>query len=190
MDEASSEIGKESVDIYDSRLAVLVWFLLCVGLIRSSVFLWDWGPIVAVAFGPHAVYLGTRLLRRPVRFRISEKGIVDRSIWPSSGFIPWEEILGFRSSRWGLIEVRLLDEDAFLQRQSVLFFVGRLKALYRGQSPAGVWTPFLGKRKGNVLAQLETGLDAYTLATVRRERLQEGGCMETTSHGKSDSDSA
>jgi len=180
MDEASSETAHESVEIFDSRLAVLVWVLLCVGLLLSSTFLWDWGALGVFLFGTNALYAGARLLSRPVRLQITEDGIVDQNFWPHAGFIPWEEIVEFRSRRWGLIEIRLRDADSFLERQSPLFPLSRWKVLVRGWSPAILWTPFLTGSKEDLLAQLESGQDAFTLAAVRRDRMLEDSGTETT----------
>ena len=173
MDETSSSAAGSSVEIYDSPLAVLAWLILCVGLLLSSTFLWDWGAFGVIIFGTHAVYAGARLLHRPVRLRITEEGIVDRIVWPSAGLIRWEEILELRPTRWGLIEIRLRDPDAFMEQRSTLFQLSRFKVLIRGWSPAVLFSLFLTGSRKHLLEQLESGLDAFTLTAVRQDRVLE-----------------
>jgi hypothetical protein len=180
MGQVASENPHESVEIFDSRLSVLTWVLLCVGLLLSSTYLWDWGAFGVLLFGPQLLYASARLLSRPVRLQITEEGVVDRVVWPYAGFIPWEEIIEFRSQRLWVIEIRLRDEDAFLRRQSLMFYLSRMKALYRGWSPAILWTPFLTGPKKELLAQLDSGLEAFTLASIHRELIRQESGPETS----------
>lgn len=180
MDEDDSENAGVSVAIFDSRLTVLAWFLLCVGLLLCSTLIWGWGVVGAVLFGTNAVFGGARLLGRPVRLQITDDGLLDQNFWPYAGFIPWDEILEFRPRRWGLIEIRLRDADSFLERHSPFFQLSRTKVLVRGLSPVVLWTPFLSGSKADLLVQLESGLDRFTLAGIRRDRMLERGRAGTT----------
>ena len=128
-------------------------------------------------FGSYSVWSLMRFVRPRVRVRITEDGIVDESFWwYSPGLIRWDEIVDFRTTKWGLVRIDLVDEAAFLERLSGLKQLARIKSMLNGLGPALIVPWALEGSKRDLMETLETALDSYTLAAARRrEPLGPGG---------------
>lgn len=127
------------------------------------------GAAGLVVFGSYSLWSLLRFVRPRVRLRISEDGIVDETFWwYSPGLIRWGEIVDFRTTKWGLVQIELVDEDSFLGRLSGLRQFTRVKSMLYGLGPALLVPWVLEGSKRDLLGSLKTRLDAYTLAAVRR----------------------
>ena len=172
------------IEIRDSRAFYALWAEVAGSLAVLSAASWIWGPVGLAGlvglgvFGAHAVWALRRLFGRRVRLRITEEGIVDENFWYSPGLIKWDEVLDVRATRWGRIEIDLLDENAFLARLSGPHQVGRIKQLARsaraihtvllGFGPASIFSWGLEASRGEIIEALEAGMDSYALSVVRQ----------------------
>ena len=157
----------DPVEIRDSRIFFASWGILTGSLAALSVVSWGLGPFGLVVFGTHAVWSLTRLLSRRVRVRITQEGVVDENYWLSPGLITWDEILDVRPTKWGLIEIDLADEDAFLERRSTLAQLAIFKQQLYGLGPAVIVPWSLRGTRRELLDALETAMDTFALSKVR-----------------------
>jgi len=160
----------EPVEIRDSVWFYASFFVASLLLAIASVVAGGAGPVGAVLFGSYASWSLLRLITRRVRLRITAEGIEDTNHLGAPGLIRWEEILDVERSRWGLIEVRLHDEQAYWQRLSPFGRVAAAKMQLFGHGPAVLNSWGLGASKRDVLEALEAGVDAHVLASARSEK--------------------
>ncbi len=138
------------------------------------------GAVGLVVFGSYSLWSLLRFIWPRVRLRITEDGIVDETFWwYSPGLIEWGEIVDFRTTKWGLIRIELVDEDSFLGRLSGLRQLTRVKSMLYGLGPALLVPWVLEGSKRDLLGSLEARLDAYTLAAARRRGSLGPGETET-----------
>lgn len=109
----------------------------------------------------YAGWAGYRVIR-PGRLCVTEAGIVDETFWYSPGLIPWREVTDVRPTRWGLVEVDLVDESVFLERLGALSRMARFKQQLYGFGPALIVPWVLHGRRRTIVERLQDGLDAYT----------------------------
>jgi hypothetical protein len=111
----------EPVEFRDSLPVYLVWLVAMVVLTTCAVAFWPtWGPTPLLAFGSAAVAAALRVLRRRVRLRIAEEGIIDHTGWYSPGLIPWEDVVDVRPGPWGYVQLDLTEASSFWERQTPL----------------------------------------------------------------------
>ena len=161
--------GLAAIEIHDSRLFLGLYSGGMTIAAIAGALLSGWGPVLPIIFGTHALWSLRRLFDRRPRLRVSAEGIRDENFWYSPGLIRWEEIRDVRRTRFGLIEIELRDEGAFLDRLSWLQQLPRLKFAMFGFGPALV-TPwgFKGTTR-EVVTTLQQGLERYLLDSVRSE---------------------
>jgi hypothetical protein len=119
--------------------------------------------LLALIFGFHAGFALKQLTREDPGLRITEEGVIDNSHWWHSGLIPWHEIVDIHASRWGMIEIKLRDENQFWQRLTALQQFAHIKTQLYGFSPALIVPWLLVGARGQIVEELQTGLDQYTL---------------------------
>lgn len=181
MTQPSEECSQEPIEFADSRTFYGSWCVLTGSLAALSTVSWGWGPFGLIAFGAHAGWALFRLLRRRTRLRVTEDGIVDENFWYSPGLIRWEEIVDVQPTRWGLIDVKLLDEEGFWDRQSALAQVVRMKYLFFGFGAAAIVPWGLTGSRRSIVRAIHERFDAAAIAAMRRERALnpgESGCAE------------
>jgi len=164
--EPSEEHSGEPIEIRDSRPFYGFWCLLTGSLAGLTAFAWGWGPIGLLVFGLHSVWSFLRLFSRRARLCITEEGIVDANFWTSPGLIRWEEVLDVQPTRWGLIEVKLLDEQAFWSRQSFWAQLARAKLLLYGYQGTVIVPWGLAGSRRKLVQTLQDGLDAAEIAAM------------------------
>lgn len=152
-----------SVEFKGSRVFFGV-LLLVVGFFAAG--LAALGSVVlsslAVLYGGWA---GFRLIA-PGRVRATEDGIVDETFWYSPGLIPWAHVTDVRPTRWGLVEIDLVDEDIFLEGLGPLVQVALFKQRLYGFGPALLVPWVLRGSRRTIVDGLQVGLDAYTHAAL------------------------
>jgi len=160
------------VEIGDSRTFLFAHLLGSAALAIGSLALVSLAPALGVvgsiAFSLHTAWSARRLVAPKVRLRITEEGVLDDVHWYSPGFIPWEEIYNVRKTSYGLIELDLVDDDAFRERLSFFQRMVRLHWGFYGMGPEMVSSWPLASTKNEVFVALESGLEAFTLAAVRQ----------------------
>lgn len=106
----------------------------------------------------------------PGRLRVTEDGLVDDTFWHSPGLIPWRTITDVRPARWALIEIDLVDENAFVEKLGPLKQMALLKQQLYGFGPAIIVPWVLQGSRQSILETLQDGLDAYTHIALAEER--------------------
>ncbi|MBT8487821.1 MAG: hypothetical protein KJO65_03230, partial [Gemmatimonadetes bacterium] len=125
----------------------------------------------------------------PGRLCVTEAGIVDEMFWYSPGLIPWQDVTDVRPTRWGLVEIDLVDDDVFLQRLGPLSQMARFKQQLYGFGPALVVPWVLRGRRRTIVDRLQDGLDAYTRIALADAR-SFGAASGRGSEGSLDAPSA
>lgn len=113
----------------------------------------------------YAGWSGFRLWIKPAWVRVTTEGIVDETFWYSPGLIRWSEIIDIRETRWGLIEIDLLDETAFWERLGPLRQLARIKYQLYGFGPASIVSWTLKGRRSDIVDRLQDGLDTFALTS-------------------------
>jgi len=119
--------------------------------------------LLALIFGFHAGFALKQLTREDPGLRITNEGVIDNSHWWHSGLIPWNEIVDIHASRWGMIEIKLRNESVFWQRLTPLQQLAHIKTQLYGFSPALIVPWLLVGARSQIVEELQTGLDQYTL---------------------------
>ena len=187
--------SEDPIEIRDSRVFYALWGDLALLLAAVSAASWAWGPFGLLGlvglgvFGTHSLWAFQRLFHRRVRLRITEEGVVDENFWYSPGLIKWDEILDVRVTRWGRIEIDLVDENEFLARLSGPHQLGRVKQLAQsaraihmvllGFGPAAIASWGLEGSRAEIVEMLEAGMDRYALSVVREGDALEPGEAST-----------
>lgn len=109
----------------------------------------------------YAGWAGFRLIA-PGRLHSTEAGIVDETFWYSPGLIPWAQVTDVRPTRWGLVEIDLVDEDVYLERLGALARVAVFKQQLYGFGPSLIMPWALQGSRRTIIDGLQDGLDAYT----------------------------
>ncbi|MCG6989136.1 MAG: hypothetical protein LJF06_13285 [Gemmatimonadetes bacterium] len=160
----------EPVEYRDSLPVYLVWLVAMVVLTVCAVAFWPtWGPTPLLVFGSAAVAAALRVLRRRVRLRITEEGIIDRTGWYSPGLIPWEDVVDVRPGPWGYVQLDLTEASSFWERQTPLRQLHMMSAQLWGLSPATISSLGLAASRRTILRAMEVGMDRHALASLRRE---------------------
>ena len=160
----------EPVEFRDSWPFYLILLVATVALTVCSVAYWPvWRPVPLFFFGSAAVGATLRVLRRRVRLRINEEGILDRTHWYSPGLIPWQDIIDVRVGRWGTIEIDLAESSSFWERQTVLRQLHMMRAQVWGMGPAAVSPLGLSATRHTILQAMEERMSRHALASLRRE---------------------
>jgi hypothetical protein len=168
---AGSSDDPDTLEIYDSRPLFAAYFAgMAMAAVRCAL-LPGWGPILAIAFGSHALWSLRRLLHRRPRISVSEEGIRDEKFWYSPGLIPWDEVRDVRRTRFGLVELELRDEGAFWNRLSPLRQLPRVKTTLLGFGPALVTPWGLEGSTRRVVSVIQEGLERHLLESVRSEHV-------------------
>ena len=113
----------------------------------------------------YAGWSGYRLIA-PGRVRATAEGIVDETFWYSPGLIPWAQVTDVRPTRWGLVEIDLVDEDVFLEGLGPLARAALFKQQLYGYGPAVLVPWVLRGSRRMIVDGLQGGLDAYTHAAL------------------------
>lgn len=124
--------------------------------------------LVAVVTGMKMVWATLRLLWRRPRLRVTSEGVVDENFWYSSGLLPWSIIRDIRPTKWGLIQIELLDEDAHYELLHPLKRLALLKMRILGL-PLGLLMPWgLRGSRGEIVSQLKDGLNRWVVEEAAR----------------------
>jgi len=107
------------------------------------------------------------------RIAISRDGILEHNFWYSPGFIPWDQVLGFRERKMGSIEVEIRDHEELLRQQPLLRRLQMKWLRFRGYGLVLIIPWGLEGGKTEVLGALQDGLDAFNLDTVRSAKALE-----------------
>lgn len=156
--------GIEGFPEFEIRGSPVFFGLVCLVFGVLAVGLATMGQVVFSALAVlYAGWAGMRLIR-PGKVSVTAAGIVDRTFWYSPGLIPWQEVTDVRAVRWGLIEIDLADEGAFLERLGPLAQMARFKQQLYGFGPALLVPWVLRGTRRSMVDRLQDGLDAFTLA--------------------------
>lgn len=143
-----------------SRL-FFAFVLLAAGSVAAGVA--ALGSLVLASIGvAYAGWAGYRLIS-PGRLCVTGDGIVDETFWYSPGLIPWPEVTDIRPTRWGLVEIDLVDDNVFLERLGPLSRVALFKQQLYGFGPALIVPWVLRGGRSTIVDRLQEGLDAHTL---------------------------
>ncbi|MBT8397721.1 MAG: hypothetical protein HKO65_05830 [Gemmatimonadetes bacterium] len=163
------------VEFYDAPHFWWGWFLMSVLGIVAFQLSGALGMMGLIVFAPHAVYSLQRLIRRKVRIRISPKGILEKNFWYSPGFIPWDQVLGVRKSRFGMIEIEVKNPQALLEKQTPLAELVMRRNRFRGMGLVAVLPWGLEATRTELIDAFEHGLGQYALQEVRRGKALDQG---------------
>ena len=161
------------IEIRDSRVFYGLWVALSWSLATLCLAAGGPGLIGFIVFGVHALWSSSRLILQQAPLLITEEGVVGvvHGLAPGlvswGGLITWDEILDVRKCKWGLIEIQLADEEAFLERQSALVGLSALKLRIAGLGPAVIAPWGLEGSRREVLDVLETAMDSFALSNIR-----------------------
>ena len=153
-------------EISDSRLFYGIYTAVLAALGIATIPM-GYGLLGGLFFGGYAAWTLWRLIDKRPRLFITDEGIVDRTYLWSPGLIRWDEILDFRPARWGLISVRLRDEQAFWDRLPLFAKFAAGKAQLHGLGPAFIVGWALEASRSELLDALESGADAHALRAVK-----------------------
>jgi hypothetical protein len=167
----TSQAPDAPVEFRDFKTLHFNYFVICalfsvLGLASGDLF----GVIAGGFLGTGALWSVGRLLSKRIRIAISRDGILEQNLWYSPGFIPWDQVLGFRERRMGSIEVEIRDHEEMIGQQPLLRRLQMKWLRFRGYGPVLIIPWGLEGGKTAVLEALQDGLDAYYLDKVRNEK--------------------
>jgi hypothetical protein len=156
-------------ELRDSWKFLTGYLVACIALLVVTTVV-GLGGLGVVVVGPCLLWAATRLLRRPVRLRISRDGIVDHTHLFSPGLVPWDRIVDVTPTRWGMIDIEIRDEAEFFQRASPLgrLVMGFHRVLGLGPCLLPPW--LLGMSRRHLVDVIESGMDHFALTQARRMR--------------------
>lgn len=164
MDDAHTD-AFPSCEIRDSRV-FFGCFSSAMAVLAAGFAVTGWWLPAMIATG-YAGWSGYRTLVAPVRVRVTEAGIEDRTFWYSPGLIPWDEILEVRAGSWGAIEIDLRDETSFWNELRPLARLPRMKfQLFYGLGPAAILPWMLRGARTEIVDALQEGLDTVAVRSL------------------------
>ncbi len=121
--------------------------------------------VLATLAMAYTAWAGYRLIA-PGRLRVTRDGILDETFWYSPGLIPWDEITDIRPTRFGLVEIDLVDETAYVDRLGPWAQLALIKQQLYGFGPALIVPWVLRGTRRDLVEGLQEGLDAHTLRVL------------------------
>jgi len=102
--------------------------------------------------------------------RVTDEGILNRTVWASATVVPWEEIVDIRKTRMKgkrFLEVVLRDPEAYRSRQSLVTRLLMRLRMMTGLIPFPLFLSQLDAASKDVTRQLIEAVEARELSAIR-----------------------